>query len=94
MLYRRKAECLLAAFERAMPDDVRWTIPRGGFFSWLTIPGDAAQLAQRAVKQGVGIVPGAVFFPDGRGISNARISFSLVDEADIDEGIDRLAALL
>jgi 2-aminoadipate transaminase len=94
MLYRRKAECLLAAFERAMPDDVRWTIPRGGFFSWLTIPGDAAQLAQRAVKQGVGIVPGAVFFPDGRGISNARISFSLVNEADIDEGIDRLAALL
>ena len=94
MLYRRKAECLLAAFERAMPDDVRWTIPRGGFYSWLTIPGDAAQLAQRAVKQGVGIVPGAVFFPDGRGISNARISFSLVKEADIDEGIDRLAALL
>jgi 2-aminoadipate transaminase len=94
LLYRRKAECLLAAFERAMPDDVRWTIPRGGFYSWLTIPGDAAQLAQRAVKQGVGIVPGAVFFPDGRGISNARISFSLVNEADIDEGIDRLAALL
>ena len=94
MLYRRKAECLLAAFERAMPDDVRWTIPRGGFYSWLTIPGDAAQLAQRAVAQGVGIVPGAVFFPDGRGIGNARISFSLVNEADIDEGIDRLAELL
>jgi 2-aminoadipate transaminase len=94
LLYRRKAECLLAAFERAMPDAVRWTIPRGGFFSWLTVPGDAARLAQRAAKQGVGIVPGALFFADGRGTSNARISFSLVNEADIDEGIDRLAALL
>ena len=94
LIYRRKAERLLEAFERAMPDDVQWTIPRGGFFSWLTIPGDAAQLAKRAVKQGVGIVPGAVFFHDGRGINNVRISFSLVNEADIDEGIDRLAALL
>ena len=93
-LYRRKADCLLAAFERALPRDVRWTVPRGGFYSWLTIPGDATQLARRAVEHGVGIVPGAVFFADGRGVSNVRISFSLVSEAQIDEGVDRLAALL
>ena len=71
-----------------------WTSPRGGFFSWLTVPGDAALLARRAVEQGVGIVPGALFFPDGRGTGNVRISFSLVDEAQIDEGVERLAALL
>src|SRR5919106_256090 len=57
-LYRRKAASLLTAFERALPDDVRWTTPRGGFFSWLTIPGNAALLARRAAEQGVGIVPG------------------------------------
>jgi 2-aminoadipate transaminase len=94
LLYRRKATALLAAFERALPGDVDWTSPRGGFFSWLTMPGDAALLARRAVEQGVGIVPGALFFPDGRGTGNVRISFSLVDEAQIDEGVDRLAALL
>jgi 2-aminoadipate transaminase len=93
-LYKRKAASLLAAFERALPDAVRWTTPRGGFFSWLTVPGDTAQLARRAVEQGVGIVPGALFFSDGRGRDNVRISFSLVDEAQIDEGVDRLAALL
>jgi 2-aminoadipate transaminase len=94
VLYERKAARLLAAFERAMPDEVRWTTPCGGFFSWLTIPGDAARLARRAVEQGVGIVPGAMFFADGSGTENVRVSFSLVDEAQIDEGIDRLAALL
>jgi 2-aminoadipate transaminase len=93
-LYERKAARLLAAFERTMPDEVRWTTPRGGFFSWLTIPGDAAQLARRTVEQGVGIVPGTLFFADGRGAENVRISFSLVDEAQIEEGVDRLAALL
>jgi 2-aminoadipate transaminase len=94
LLYRLKAERLLAAFKRAMPDEVAWTTPRGGFYSWLTLPTDATLLARRAVESGVGIVPGALFFPDGRGTDNARISFSLVDDSDIDEGVERLAALL
>jgi DNA-binding transcriptional MocR family regulator len=46
------------------------------------------------VEQKVGIVPGALFYPDGRGIENARLSFSLVDEDLIDEGIARLASLI
>jgi 2-aminoadipate transaminase len=95
-LYRRKSERMLAALERYMPAGVRWTLPRGGFFSWLTLPdgGDAADLARRAVESGVGIVPGLLFFPDGRGSENVRLSFSLVDETVIDEGIERLASLV
>jgi 2-aminoadipate transaminase len=95
-LYRRKCERMLAALERTMPAGVRWTTPAGGFFSWLTLPdgGDAALLARRAVEAGVGIVPGSLFFPDGRGGDNVRLSFSLVDESAIDAGIARLAELL
>jgi 2-aminoadipate transaminase len=95
-LYRRKAERMLAALERFMPPEARWTFPRGGFFSWLTLPPgvDATDLAGRAVLQGVAIVPGALFFSDGRGRENARLSFSLVDEAVIDDGIERLASLM
>lgn len=95
-LYRRKCERMLAALERCMPVDTRWTLPKGGFFSWLTLPGggDAGDLATRAVERGVAIVPGSLFFPDDRGGSNVRLSFSLVDEAVIDEGIERLALLV
>ena len=93
-LYERKCTRLLAALERSMPDGARWTRPRGGFFSWLTLPGvDTTELAQRAVGQQVGIVPGSLFFPDGRGADSVRLSFSLVDEEQIDEGIERLARL-
>jgi DNA-binding transcriptional MocR family regulator len=78
-----------------MPPSVSWTQPRGGFFSWLTLPGvEATELAKRAVERGVGIVPGAPFFPDGRGTENVRLSFSMVDEAQIDDGIKRLGALV
>ena len=94
-LYERKCARLLAALEGSMPDNARWTTPLGGFFSWLTLPGvDTTELARRAVEQRVGIVPGALFFPDGRGADSVRLSFSLVEEAQIDEGIARLAALL
>ena len=56
--------------------------------------GDAVDLARRAVERGVGVVPGSPFYPDGRGGDNVRLSFSTVDEALIDEGIERLAGLV
>jgi 2-aminoadipate transaminase len=95
-LYRRKCERMLAALDRFMPPGTTWTKPEGGFFSWLTLPDevDASALAQRAVEQGIGIVPGSLFFPDGRGTNNVRLSFSMVDESQIDEGIERLALLV
>jgi 2-aminoadipate transaminase len=96
LLYRRKCERMLAALERSMPVGTRWTSPKGGFFSWLTLPdgGDAGDLARRAVERGVAVVPGSLFFADGSGGNNLRLSFSLVEEAKIDDGIERLASLV
>ncbi len=95
-LYRAKCERLLAALERSLPAGAVWTRPEGGFFTWLTLPGDvdSVQIAQRAVERGVGIVPGTLFYPDGRGADTMRLSFSMVEIDEIDEGIERLAALL
>ena len=45
-------------------------------------------------ERGVGIVPGTLFFPDGRGADTVRLSFSMISEAQIDDGIERVAALL
>ena len=94
-LYRRKGERLLAALARALPEGVTWTRATGGFYSWLTIPGcDTTALTARAAEAGVGVVPGALFYADGRGGENIRLSFSMVDESLIDEGVDRLGSLL
>ena len=95
-LYARKCERLLEALERHMPVGTRWTHPRGGFFTWLTLPAgvDSPELAARAAEHGVGVVPGTLFFADGRGGDSVRLSFSMVDESQIDEGIERLASLV
>lgn len=92
-LYARKCKLTLDALARHLPD-AEWTTPRGGFFTWLTVPADTTELAQRAAEDGVGIVPGALFYADGRGRDKVRLSFSMVDESLIDSGIERLAQLL
>jgi 2-aminoadipate transaminase len=96
LLYERKCGRMLAALDRSMPPGTSWTTPGGGFYSWLRFPDgvDTTDLARQAAERGVGIVPGTLFFPDGRGRDNVRLSFSMVDEAQIDEGIERLASLL
>ena len=94
-LYRGKCQTLLASLERHMPAGVEWTRAEGGFFSWLTLPGtDGTALAASAAEAGVGITPGALFYSDGSGVENVRLSFSMVDEARIDDGVERLAGLV
>ena len=95
-LYERKCGRMLAALERSMPGETRWTRPDGGFFTWLTLPAgcDSVKLVPLAATQGVGIVPGTLFFTDGSGTGNVRLSFSMIAEEQIDDGIERLASLI
>jgi DNA-binding transcriptional MocR family regulator len=79
-----------------MPPGIEWTKPRGGFFTWLTLPegADSAALGERAMReQGVAFVPGEPFFPDGRGGTNVRLSFSRIEDGESAEGARRLGEL-
>jgi DNA-binding transcriptional MocR family regulator len=95
--YRKRRDAMLAALQRHMPAGASWTRPSGGLFVWLRLPGpcDCAELLQRAVAQeGVAFVPGAAFHYDGRGRNAMRLSYSLPSEAEIEDGIARLAKLI
>jgi 2-aminoadipate transaminase len=94
LLYRGRCEAMLAALERRLAGTATWTRPSGGFFTWLTLPVDAAGLARRALDAKVAFVPGLPFYADGSGLQEARLSFSRVTEDEIATGIERLATLL
>jgi 2-aminoadipate transaminase len=93
-LYAQKWTLLRDALERFMPASVEWTTPRGGFFTWLTLPVDATEVARRAADKNVGVVPGALFYADGSGADKLRLSFSMVDESQIATGIEQLASVV
>jgi 2-aminoadipate transaminase len=95
-LYQHRWEVLSGGLDEHMPPGVAWTKPRGGFFTWLTLPegADGAALAERAMREhGVAFVPGEPFFPDGRGGANVRLSFSRIEDEESAEGARRLGEL-
>jgi 2-aminoadipate transaminase len=89
-----RRDAMLAALERELPD-ASWSRPEGGYFLWLDLPVDAADLLERATASGVTFVKGADFFPPGGGGErSARLAYSFVSPAEIDTGVARLAALV
>ena len=95
-LYRAKCDGCSPSLERSMPAGVEWTRAEGGFFSWLTLPGCRRDGARRAAppRPASGSRRARCSTADGSGDENVRLSFSMVDEALIDEGIERLAGLV
>ena len=92
-LLRTRRDALLGALDRELAGRVRWNRPEGGYFLWVELPDelDAAELLERARDAGVTFVPGADF---GGPPSSARLAFSFVSPAEIDEGVRRLARLV
>lgn len=95
-VYRERRDALLESLQAMMPEGTRWTIPAGGFYSWVTLPEglDATAMLPRAISELVAYVPGTGFFVDGQGASNLRLSYCYPDPDRIREGVRRLAAVV
>lgn len=95
--YVARRDAMLHALEQNMPEGVSWTKPEGGMFVWVTLPKhmDGGDLLQTSLSnQRVAFVPGQAFFADGSGTNTLRLSFSLADDAQINEGIKRLGGAI
>jgi 2-aminoadipate transaminase len=92
-VYRARRNAMLAAMNRYMPPEVRWTHPQGGLFLWLHLPEGmrAMELFDAAIKRDVAFVPGDAFYTIADPPPRARINFSTVNEERIEEGVKRLA---
>ncbi len=90
--YGRKCQLMGDALAEYLPDAVQWTVPDGGFFIWLTLPDGltAPELRREALKQGVDFLPGRECSVDLSGEHTLRLCFSMLPEAMLPEGIERL----
>jgi len=95
-VYRERRDALLDSLQAMMPEGTRWTIPAGGFYSWVTLPHglDATAMLPRAVANLVAYVPGTGFYVDGQGRQNMRLSYCYPEPERIREGVRRLAAVI
>lgn len=94
---KQKASVTLENIEKLMPKGTTYTVPQGGFYTWVSVPGsfDSVKMLEPAVKRfKVAYVAGPSFYHDRRGPNQMRICYSLPDPAVIPEGISRLASVV
>jgi 2-aminoadipate transaminase len=100
-VYRTKSAAMVNALKSEFADwpAVRWTLPQGGLYVWLTFPphiatGKGSELVERAVAAGVLYIPGELgHVPDEFGNvprNEVRLSFGVAEPDQITEGIRRL----
>jgi 2-aminoadipate transaminase len=94
-LLRERRDAMLGALESELGGRASWSRPEGGYFLWLDLGVDAAELLGRAEQAGITFIKGTDFFPPGEGGErSARLAFSFVSPSEITEGVSRLAALV
>lgn len=93
-IYAQRCEALLDSLTRRLGDEVAVTPPKGGHHVWVAFrrPLDERLLRSEALRHGVSFTPGEAITVESDGLTGLRLSFSLLDEERIDEGVRRLAA--
>ena len=91
-LYAPRLTAILAGLERHLPR-VACEHPEGGFFLGLTLPEGVSgpSVRELAAERGVLLSDGTGFFADGDGTRFVRLPFCALSEAEIEEGLARLA---
>jgi DNA-binding transcriptional MocR family regulator len=91
--YRERRDLLMEALERHLAGEYRAEVPAGGHHVWMQLlrPVDERALYREAVRAGVTFTPGGVVTVDRTALTSLRLSFSLVDPPDLDDGVRRLA---
>jgi 2-aminoadipate transaminase len=92
-IYRDRRDAMLAGLAREMPADVRWTIPHGGFFLWVTLPDryETDAMLPSATDRGVIYLPSSWFYPDRSWTQSMRLNFSAQPVERIAQAMRRLA---
>jgi 2-aminoadipate transaminase len=90
-LLRARRDAMLDALDRELAGHASWNRPEGGYFLWLDLPEEIDASELLAQDGGITFVPGADF---GGTPASARLAFSFVSPAEIEEGVRRLARLV
>jgi DNA-binding transcriptional MocR family regulator len=87
---RLRRDAMASALERYLPD-ATWSIPQGGFFAWVRLPGhpDGREVVKRAA--GVTALTGSHF---GAPLDYLRLSYAASDPQAIETGIECIAAAM
>jgi 2-aminoadipate transaminase len=93
--YKRRKDAMQESLRRNLGSRVTTTDPEGGFFLWLTLQGEDAQIStnklfETALAEGVAFIPGPALSASGKFGDALRLCFASTTPERAEEGIIRL----
>lgn len=93
--YKRRKDSMQESLRRNLGERVTTTDPEGGFFLWLTLQGQDAQISTRklfetALAEGVAFIPGPALSAGGKFDDALRLCFASTTPERAEEGVIRL----
>lgn len=95
--YKTQAADMMRLMRLNFADNIRWNEPRGGMFTWITLPAEisASALLEKAIERQVLFVPGQYFYAGTvAGTNCLRMNFSNPSKVEMERGIKILGDLL
>jgi len=94
-VYATKQRKLIATLSAGMPPGTLIGQPEGGLNLWLTLPegAEVSELYYRAVRRGVAFVAGEGFYASHTNPRTLRVSFGLLRDDALEEGVTRLCSV-
>ena len=93
-LYKEQASAMIDAMEKYFPKNIKFTYPKGGMFTWVTLEEgkSSTKLFNIALEKNVAFVPGNPFYINQDvDVNTLRLNYTNADSPTIEEGIKRLA---
>ena len=92
-LYKEQSGAMVEAMKEYFPNSVKFTIPKGGMFTWATLEEgkSSLELFDKAIKRNVAFVPGDPFYVNEHNVNTLRLNYTNATREKIQEGIKRLS---
>ena len=94
-VYSATQSKLISSLSAGMPSGTLIGHPEGGLSLWVTLPEgtEVSELYYRAVRRGVAFVAGEVFYASHVNPRTLRVSFGLLEDDVLEEGVTRLCSV-
>ncbi|MGE7907929.1 PLP-dependent aminotransferase family protein [Peribacillus sp. NPDC094092] len=91
-----RRDLVLEILSQHSPEEVSWFIPKGGLNVWLTLPSwlNTDHLLLEAKKEQITFLPGSACYPTDQENHHLRISFSYMNEQQLEQGVKTICNIL
>lgn len=95
-VYKKRRDIAIQSIERYFPDNIKFTRPEGGLFTWIELPeGTSARvILEKCLEKKIAFVPGGSFFPNENKENTLRINYSNMPEERIEKGLKMLGEVI